>query len=377
MATLIDVHQAADARDVIHRAVQALVEGRLVAFPTETVYGLAASALSPEGVERLIDVKSRQTGHPLTLAVKSADDALDYMPAAGPMERRLARRCWPGPVTLVVDDRHPESLLKQLPANVQDAVAPNGTIGLRVPAHRLILEVLGLLAGPLTLTSANRAGEKEAVSAKEVMEHLGDVVELVLDDGEAHYGQASSVIHVQGKQLKMLREGVVTEKTARRLASFVVVLVCTGNTCRSPMAEVLMRKRLAEKLGCGVDELEDRGVVVLSAGLAAAGGMMASPEAVAVMKEQGLDLSDHASQPLTERMLRDADYLFTMTQGHLWSLQAHQGNVASRAMLLRPDGQDIADPIGASREMYAECARQIDEALQARIAEMDLDRLLP
>lgn len=377
MATLIDVHQAADARDVIHRAVQALVEGKLVAFPTETVYGLAASALNQGAVQRLLEVKSRREGNPLTLAVKSADDAMDYVPRAGDLERRLARRCWPGPVTLVVDDNHPESLLKQLPGVVQQAVVPNGTIGLRVPAHRLILEVLSLLAGPLTLTSANRSGEREAVSAIQVVEALGDDIDLVLDDGEARYGQASSVIYVQNNKLKVLREGVVTTKTLHRLASFMVLLVCTGNTCRSPMADVMLRQRLAEKVGCPLDQLDDHGIVVASAGLAAAGGMMASPEAVDVMKEQGLDLSQHASQPLSERLVRDADLIFTMTQSHLRSLQSMRPDTLGRATVLRPDGEDIADPIGGPKEMYRGCARQIDEALQARVDALDLDRLRP
>lgn len=377
MATVIDVRQAADTRDVIHRAVQALVEGKLVAFPTETVYGLAASALNPEAVQHLLDVKSRQPGHPLTLVVKSADDAMDYVPRAGELERRLARRCWPGPITLVVDDNHPESLLKQLPDSVQQAVAPNGTVGLRVPAHRLILEVLNLLAGPLTLTSANRSGEQEAISAAQVVESFGEAIDLVLDDGEARYGQASSVIYIHENKLKVLREGVVANQTLQRLASFMVVLVCTGNTCRSPMAEVMLRKRLAAKLGCEIDQLDDQGVLVASAGLAAAGGMMASPEAVAVMQEKGLDLTKHASQPLSERLVRDADLILTMTQGHLRSLQSIRPDTIARSTVLRPDGHDIADPIGGPKELYRECARQIDQALQARVDELDLNRLRP
>src|SRR5438105_14319783 len=100
---VINVANAEDPRDVVHRAVQALAEGKLVAFPTETVYGLAASALSETAVERLLAVKGRAAGHPLTLAIKSADDALDYVPRLSPLGRRVARRCWPGPLTLVVD----------------------------------------------------------------------------------------------------------------------------------------------------------------------------------------------------------------------------------------------------------------------------------
>ena len=95
---VIDVRNARDARDVVHRAVQALAEGKLVAFPTETVYGIAASALDEDAVNRLVAVKGRREGHPLTLAIKSADDAIDYVPGITGLARRLARRCWPGPI---------------------------------------------------------------------------------------------------------------------------------------------------------------------------------------------------------------------------------------------------------------------------------------
>ena len=138
-AVVIDLRHADDLRDVVHQTVQALVEGKIVAFPTETVYGLAASALDERAVERLATIKGRKQGHPLTLAIKSADEARDYVPDMTPLAQRLARRCWPGPVTLVVDDSHPDSLARHLPGKVLDYVAPAKTLGLRVPGHQVLL----------------------------------------------------------------------------------------------------------------------------------------------------------------------------------------------------------------------------------------------
>ena len=113
--TVIDIRSAEDLRDVVHLAVQALAEGKVVAFPTETVYAVAASALDPVATARLLTAKRRKSGQPpLTLAVKSADDALDYVPRMSRLAQRIARRCWPGPITLVCHDDHPESVLTPL-----------------------------------------------------------------------------------------------------------------------------------------------------------------------------------------------------------------------------------------------------------------------
>ena len=129
---------------------------------------LAASALDECAVVRMVEIKGRAKNKPLTLAIKSAEEALDYAPDMCPLAQRLARRCWPGPITLVIDDSHPESLVRRLPPLVQKAVSPKNAIGLRVPGHQVILDVMRMLAGPLALSSANRSGRPEAVTAEEV-----------------------------------------------------------------------------------------------------------------------------------------------------------------------------------------------------------------
>jgi len=369
---VIDVRAAEDARDVVHRAVQALAEGKLVAFPTETVYGLAARALDACAVARLVAVKGRKKGHPVTLAIRSLDEALDYAPDMCPLAQRLARRCWPGPITLVVDDSHPESLVRRLPPLVQQAVSPENVVGLRVPGHPVILDVMRMLAGPLALSSANRTGRPEAVTAEEVLDNLGEELDLVLDDGRCRFGQPSSVVLVQGNHFEVLRQGVVPERTLQRLSSLMLLFVCTGNTCRSPMAEVICRDLISKKIGCKIDELEDHGVLVMSAGIAAMIGGRATQEAMQTVEQLGLDLNNHETQPLTESLVRHADLILTMTRSHREAILVQWPSASSRTQLLCRDGSDISDPLGGPLERYELCMEQIRQELAPRVEELEL-----
>lgn len=369
---VIDIRSAEDSRDVIHRAVQAIVEGKLVVLPTETVYGLAASALQPAAVQKLLATKNRPGHAPLTLGVKSVEEALDYAPGMSPLGRRLARRCWPGPITMVVEDAHSDSLLQHLPEEVRRAVAPTNWVGFRAPAHQTTLDILQMLVGPIVLTSANVSGEPDAVTAEQAIASLGDQVSLVLNDGQSRLGQPSTVVKVGDKSLEILRAGVVSESVVRRLSSLMLLFVCTGNTCRSPMAEILCRKMLADRLNCEIHELADRGVLVMSAGISAMNGGRPTGEAVEVMARQGLNLSDHASQQVNVQLVRHADYIFTMTRSHRQAIVSQWPEAAGRTLTLCPDQMDVSDPIGSPLEAYERCAEQIRAALEARLAKAPL-----
>ncbi len=268
-AVILDLKSSEDPRDIVHQAVEALSAGKIIAIPTETVYGLAASALHPEAVKRLVEIKGRSKDKPLAFAIKSADDALDYVPNMSCIARRVARRSWPGPITLVLDTDHPDSVIHRLEPSVREATIPEGTVGLRVPDHELTLQIMRLCAGPIVLTSANLSEDSPAINGVEVRDKVGEHIDLILDDGPAKFGQASSVVRIKDNEIDVLRTGLVDEATIEKLTHFIALVVCTGNTCRSPMGEGLLAQRIADRLGVSMASLEGKGVTVMSAGIAA------------------------------------------------------------------------------------------------------------
>ncbi len=357
------VNRSDDPQDAIHRAVAALAHGKVVAIPTETVYGLAASALNPAAVARLFQIKERLASKAFALCVKSGDDALDYIPQMSPLARRLARRCWPGPVTLVLENSHSDSVLNRLPREVQASVVQEQRIGFRVPADEIALRILRLTVGPLVLTSANLSGRPDATDAKLIDESLLPGIDLVIDAGPSRFGKSSSVLLVEQNRYRILREGVVAESVLKQLSQYQVLIVCTGNTCRSPMAERLFRAKLAERLGCAPHELEAHGVSVKSAGIAAFPGGQASREAVDILAARGIDLADHCSQPLSDRLVRHADLILTMTAGHRQAVISQWPDASPRTFVLRPDQRDISDPIGQPLAAYSTCANEIEASV--------------
>ncbi len=359
-------------RGRIAEAAACLRDGGLVIFPTETVYGVAANALNHEALERLKNVKERHPDKPFTVHVGAPSDARKYVERLSPLAERLIRKTWPGPLTVVLpagDPTRAPVIQESSPEHVPSLYF-KGDIGIRCPEPAITCALLTEAGVPVVASSANPAGRPPPGDADQAMAMLGGKVDFVIDGGPARYGQASTVVRIEDNAYSVLREGILEKRTLDRLARVHVMIVCAGNTCRSPMAEAIARRLLAERVGCDENELAERGYEVSSAGIAAADGMAASPSAVEVMRERGLNLDMHRSTGLTRARAERADVLFAVTTGILNDMIALAPSIRDKCRLL--DERDLEDPIGGDRQAYARCADRIEGALKRHMQEIAL-----
>jgi L-threonylcarbamoyladenylate synthase len=192
------VMQASDP-EAMRAALAILRGGGLVAFPTDTVYGVGAVAFDSAAVERIYAAKGREVAKalPILLASEAAlSDVVDETPQDA---RRLADVFWPGPLTMILRKR----------GSVPEAVSSRGTVGVRVPAHPVALELLAA-CGPLATTSANPSGAADPMTAEEVVAGLGDRINLILDAGQAPGGRPSTVVDCTVSPPVMVRDGPVS-----------------------------------------------------------------------------------------------------------------------------------------------------------------------
>ena len=201
---MITQRLAADAPDAMQRAFETLEAGGVVAFPTDTVYGLGAPAFNAASIERLFAIKGRELTKAIAVLIAEPGELDKVAKGLNQRAMRLAERFWPGPLTLVLP-RHPS-----LPA----LLSPNETIGVRVPDHAVARALLAA-AGPMAVTSANLAGGANPRSAEEVLGQLGGRIELVLDGGQTPGNQPSTVVDLTGTQPRVLRAGPISEEEIR------------------------------------------------------------------------------------------------------------------------------------------------------------------
>jgi protein-tyrosine phosphatase len=191
-----------------------------------------------------------------------------------------------------------------------------------------------------------------------------------LDAGPTRQKRPSTIVRIGEARSETLREGAIPRSMIEEAVLFTILFVCTGNTCRSPMAEALMRKLLADRLKVREDELAAKGYRVLSAGTGASRGGAATEEAEIAVRAFGADLSRHASRPVSPSLVEEADRVFVMTPRHKKDLEEWMPEQAAKIQPLDPGGAAVEDPIGGSAEVYRASARRIHDALVQRLKEI-------
>ena len=355
MPTVLDWNPAVDPSELVRTIREAIAAGSAVVLPGDCGYVALLNPAAPATAARLTALRE-----PPAVLAWGPDDPAGLglrlsLPAAGCLRGPGPRRWWwprpDGPTGRRTGPPRSANSLARAPARF------------RCPEHPLFEAVTPALEMPLLVVDTfrpDRRGGARPAGRSQRGRGFG---------GDAPVEGRPTVIAATERGYELTEPGLCRADEVEKLAARIVLFVCTGNTCRSPLAEGLAKQMLAERLGCAVDELPGRGFWVLSAGVSAYGGSPATPEAVAVAAELGADLGEHrepAGQPAAARAR--PTIVIAMTRGHAQALASRFPGTGRRRGLLCGDA-DLDDPIGAGFDVYRRCAATIRTHLERFLPE--------
>lgn len=204
----------ADAPGAVDRVAAYVRQGRLVALPTDTVYGVGCAAFNEAAIRRLYAVKQRPYHKAIPILLADLADLTAVTAHILPVAQALMRRYWPGPLTIILP-KHPA-----LPA----VLSPNESVAVRIPDHPVARALIRAAGGAMAVTSANLSGQPPAQTAAQAAAYLGDGATAILDDGPAPMGQASTIVLCDGEQIRVIRSGPVPDNELQNLAEALKTL---------------------------------------------------------------------------------------------------------------------------------------------------------
>ncbi len=347
----------------LDKTIRVLRDGGIIAFPTDTVYGIGCDSTNERAIERTYRLKRRARNKPLIIFIPSSDGLNKIASTRTGEAKVLSKNFWPGPLSLVLKAKK-DCTIK----------AEDGTVGVRVPDEEHILTILNNYPRPLATTSCNVENSPTLSNSNDVRMVFGNSIDLIIDGVIPEPALPSTVVSISPPRL--LRRGKLSvfeieKRTGIRFPPALgikigILFLCSANLCRSQMAE-----GVARKMGCNDN------IFVGSAGINAVDGLLPSFFAVQVMQEEDVDISKQVSRRVSRKILYDYDLILCMEEEDRQWIASNYPEVSERVFLItkygREDlGEDISDPSGGSIELYRRTRDRIRDEVKRILNHINL-----
>lgn len=364
----IKIDQKTVDPQVVQQTVNVLKKGGVILYPTDTVYGLGVDVANEEAMKKIYSLKGRDISQPVSFLAHDVDQIEAYHGLLDLELRRQLDVLFPGKITALLKN----SFKKSLP--VFSAIREQKKIGWRIPNHPFCLKLSRVYGKPLSTTSANRSGYGNASDVQEILEQLNGKPDLVIDAGTVSKKSGSTILDFTKKPIMIVRQGEIKKATLLELlpeqefrfkkSTFGIVFVCSGNVCRSPMAEGILKTMLAKTRFKNIIHVSSAGTLNLPP-------TPVHKWAEKVSAANEINISSHISGHLNKRIMDRADMVVSMAVNHARYLKKKYPEHASKVILLKEwkrgkqlSNPSIADPIGHEISFFSDTFAEIHSELK-------------